>query len=99
MVMPPYFNSAVAPGHAPPPYMWGPPQVLSLANTSDAHNNMLIIYDGHQHVNLSPHLHLYFLTYSGFADCRLLLHICNQQPLMLVVKRLVKVKLKKNIWK
>lgn len=26
MAMPPYFNSAVAPGHAPPPYMWGPPQ-------------------------------------------------------------------------
>jgi len=26
MAVPPYFNSAVAPGHAPPPYMWGPPQ-------------------------------------------------------------------------
>ncbi|KAJ9539299.1 hypothetical protein OSB04_032032 [Centaurea solstitialis] len=26
MAMPPYFNSAVASGHAPPPYMWGPPQ-------------------------------------------------------------------------
>ncbi|KAK1408821.1 hypothetical protein QVD17_40896 [Tagetes erecta] len=26
MVVPPYFNSAVAPGHAHPPYMWGPPQ-------------------------------------------------------------------------
>ncbi|KAJ4955466.1 hypothetical protein NE237_012249 [Protea cynaroides] len=25
---PPYFNSAVATGHAPPPYMWGPPQPL-----------------------------------------------------------------------
>ncbi|XP_042481428.1 G-box-binding factor 3-like isoform X2 [Macadamia integrifolia] len=25
---PPYFNSAVATGHAPPPYMWGPPQAL-----------------------------------------------------------------------
>ncbi|GJU95375.1 common plant regulatory factor 1-like protein isoform X1 [Tanacetum coccineum] len=26
MAMPPYFNPAGAPGHAPPPYMWGPPQ-------------------------------------------------------------------------
>ncbi|XP_076957446.1 common plant regulatory factor 1-like isoform X2 [Bidens hawaiensis] len=26
MAVPPYFNSAVASGHAPPPYMWGPPQ-------------------------------------------------------------------------
>ncbi|KAK9056135.1 hypothetical protein SSX86_027224 [Deinandra increscens subsp. villosa] len=26
MAVPPYFNSAVAPGHGPPPYMWGPPQ-------------------------------------------------------------------------
>lgn len=25
--VPPYFNSAVASGHAPHPYMWGPPQV------------------------------------------------------------------------
>ncbi|XP_043717012.1 G-box-binding factor 3-like isoform X2 [Telopea speciosissima] len=25
---PPYFNSAVTTGHAPPPYMWGPPQPL-----------------------------------------------------------------------
>lgn len=27
--IPPYFNSAVAAGHAPHPYMWGPPQVVS----------------------------------------------------------------------
>ncbi|KAJ0758773.1 putative transcription factor bZIP family [Helianthus annuus] len=26
MAVPPYFNSAVASGHAAPPYMWGPPQ-------------------------------------------------------------------------
>lgn len=26
MAVPPYFNSAVAPGHPPPPYMWAPPQ-------------------------------------------------------------------------
>ncbi|KAI3701282.1 hypothetical protein L2E82_45934 [Cichorium intybus] len=26
MAVPPYFNPAVASGHAPPPYMWGPPQ-------------------------------------------------------------------------
>ncbi|XP_076888895.1 common plant regulatory factor 1-like [Bidens hawaiensis] len=26
MAMPPYYNSAVASGHVPPPYMWGPPQ-------------------------------------------------------------------------
>ncbi|KAJ9556117.1 hypothetical protein OSB04_010731 [Centaurea solstitialis] len=26
MAVPPYFNSAVAAGHGPPPYMWGPPQ-------------------------------------------------------------------------
>ncbi|KAI3787411.1 hypothetical protein L1987_41864 [Smallanthus sonchifolius] len=26
MAVPPYFNSAVASGHAPPPYIWGPPQ-------------------------------------------------------------------------
>ncbi|XP_020228185.1 common plant regulatory factor 1 [Cajanus cajan] len=26
--MPPYFNSAVASGHAPHPYMWGPPQAM-----------------------------------------------------------------------
>ncbi|KAI7985720.1 Common plant regulatory factor 1 [Camellia lanceoleosa] len=26
VVVPPYFNSAVASGHAPHPYMWGPPQ-------------------------------------------------------------------------
>ena len=26
--IPPYFNSAAAPGHAPHPYMWGPPQVV-----------------------------------------------------------------------
>ncbi|XWS76925.1 hypothetical protein CRYUN_Cryun01aG0219100 [Craigia yunnanensis] len=26
--MPPYYNSAVASGHAPPPYMWGPPQPM-----------------------------------------------------------------------
>lgn len=28
VAMPPYFNSAVAPGHPPPPYMWGPPQPM-----------------------------------------------------------------------
>lgn len=28
VAIPPYFNSAVPPGHAPHPYMWGPPQVL-----------------------------------------------------------------------
>ncbi|XP_028218713.1 common plant regulatory factor 1-like isoform X3 [Glycine soja] len=27
VTMPPYYNSAVASGHAPHPYMWGPPQV------------------------------------------------------------------------
>ncbi|XP_023757890.1 common plant regulatory factor 1 isoform X2 [Lactuca sativa] len=26
MAVPPYYNPAVASGHAPPPYMWGPPQ-------------------------------------------------------------------------
>lgn len=26
--IPPYFNSAAAPGHAPHPYMWGPPQPM-----------------------------------------------------------------------
>ncbi|GMP61239.1 hypothetical protein CsSME_00023778 [Camellia sinensis var. sinensis] len=26
VAVPPYFNSAVASGHAPHPYMWGPPQ-------------------------------------------------------------------------
>jgi hypothetical protein len=26
--IPPYFNSTVASGHAPHPYMWGPPQVV-----------------------------------------------------------------------
>ncbi|XP_024997024.1 common plant regulatory factor 1-like isoform X3 [Cynara cardunculus var. scolymus] len=26
MAVPPYFNSALAAGHGPPPYMWGPPQ-------------------------------------------------------------------------
>lgn len=26
MTVPPYFNPAVASGHAPPPYMWAPPQ-------------------------------------------------------------------------
>ncbi|XP_012437734.2 G-box-binding factor 3 [Gossypium raimondii] len=26
--MPPYYNSAVASGHAPPPYMWGPTQAI-----------------------------------------------------------------------
>ncbi|XP_071697623.1 common plant regulatory factor 1-like isoform X2 [Rutidosis leptorrhynchoides] len=26
MAVPPYYNSTVAPGHAPPPYMWAPPQ-------------------------------------------------------------------------
>lgn len=28
VTMPPYYNSAVASGHAPHPYMWGPPQVV-----------------------------------------------------------------------
>ncbi|GMI85878.1 G-box binding factor 3 [Hibiscus trionum] len=28
VAMPPYYNSAVASGHAPPPYMWGPPQPM-----------------------------------------------------------------------
>ncbi|XP_043687320.1 G-box-binding factor 3-like isoform X1 [Telopea speciosissima] len=28
VIPPPYFNSAVASGHAPPPYMWGHPQPL-----------------------------------------------------------------------
>ncbi|XP_021748041.1 common plant regulatory factor 1-like [Chenopodium quinoa] len=28
VALPPYFNSAVAPGHPPPPYMWGPPQPM-----------------------------------------------------------------------
>lgn len=28
MTVPPYFNSAIAPGHAPHPYMWGPPQAM-----------------------------------------------------------------------
>ncbi|KAH1107004.1 hypothetical protein J1N35_010772 [Gossypium stocksii] len=28
VTMPPYYNSAVASGHAPPPYMWGPPQPM-----------------------------------------------------------------------
>lgn len=29
-VPPPYMNSPVASPHAPPPYMWGPPQVLPI---------------------------------------------------------------------
>lgn len=28
VAIPPYFNSAVAPGHAPHPYIWGPPQPM-----------------------------------------------------------------------
>ncbi|CAO2835530.1 unnamed protein product [Amaranthus hypochondriacus] len=28
VALPPYFSSAVAPGHPPPPYMWGPPQPM-----------------------------------------------------------------------
>ncbi|KAI4328870.1 hypothetical protein L6164_021192 [Bauhinia variegata] len=28
VTMPPYYNSAVASGHAPHPYMWGPPQPM-----------------------------------------------------------------------
>ncbi|XP_056697150.1 common plant regulatory factor 1-like [Spinacia oleracea] len=28
VAVPPYFNSAVAPEHPPPPYMWGPPQPM-----------------------------------------------------------------------
>ncbi|XWS46176.1 hypothetical protein CRYUN_Cryun14cG0042200 [Craigia yunnanensis] len=28
VTMPPYYNSAVASGHAPPPYVWGPPQPM-----------------------------------------------------------------------
>ncbi|KAK8611975.1 hypothetical protein V6N13_132009 [Hibiscus sabdariffa] len=28
VTMPPYYNSVVASGHAPPPYMWGPPQPM-----------------------------------------------------------------------
>ncbi|XVF22440.1 hypothetical protein REPUB_Repub12eG0172300 [Reevesia pubescens] len=28
VTMPPYYNSAVASGHAPPHYMWGPPQPM-----------------------------------------------------------------------
>ncbi|XP_061363358.1 common plant regulatory factor 1-like isoform X2 [Gastrolobium bilobum] len=28
VAMPPYYNSAVASGHAPHPYMWGPPQPM-----------------------------------------------------------------------
>lgn len=28
VALPPYFNSAVASGHPPPPYMWGPPQPM-----------------------------------------------------------------------
>ncbi|KAK8654494.1 hypothetical protein V6N13_128459 [Hibiscus sabdariffa] len=28
VAMPPYYNSAVASGHAPPPYMWGPTQPI-----------------------------------------------------------------------
>ncbi|KAA8516134.1 hypothetical protein F0562_019313 [Nyssa sinensis] len=28
VAVPPYFNSAVASGHAPHPYMWGPPQAM-----------------------------------------------------------------------
>jgi hypothetical protein len=27
VTIPPYYNSTVASGHAPHPYMWGPPQV------------------------------------------------------------------------
>ncbi|XP_022895859.1 common plant regulatory factor 1-like isoform X2 [Olea europaea var. sylvestris] len=28
LAVPPYLNSAVTPGHSPPPYMWGPPQAM-----------------------------------------------------------------------
>ncbi|KAL2468973.1 G-box-binding factor 3 [Forsythia ovata] len=28
LAVPPYLNSAVTPGHAPHPYMWGPPQAM-----------------------------------------------------------------------
>ncbi|XP_022871304.1 common plant regulatory factor 1-like isoform X1 [Olea europaea var. sylvestris] len=28
LAVPPYLNSAVTSGHAPPPYMWGPPQAI-----------------------------------------------------------------------
>lgn len=28
VAIPPYFNSAVPPGHAPPPFIWGPPQPM-----------------------------------------------------------------------
>jgi plant G-box-binding factor len=29
VAMPPYYNSPVASGHTPHPYMWGPPQVIT----------------------------------------------------------------------
>lgn len=32
VTLPPYYNSTVASGHAPHPYMWGPPQVLTSIN-------------------------------------------------------------------
>ncbi|KAL5136171.1 Common plant regulatory factor 1 [Glycine soja] len=32
VTMPPYYNSAVASGHAPHPYMWGPPQMTGMSN-------------------------------------------------------------------
>lgn len=31
VTLPPYYNSAMASGHAPHPYIWGPPQVLFIA--------------------------------------------------------------------
>ncbi|XP_011650712.1 common plant regulatory factor 1 isoform X1 [Cucumis sativus] len=57
VAVPPYYNSAVASGHAPHPYMWGPPQMIPPYGTPYA-----AIYShggvyAHPAVSVGPHSH------------------------------------------
>ncbi|KAG6597103.1 Common plant regulatory factor 1 [Cucurbita argyrosperma subsp. argyrosperma] len=57
VAVPPYYNSAVASGHAPHPYMWGPPQMIPPYGTPYA-----AIYShggvyAHPAVSMGPHSH------------------------------------------
>lgn len=56
VAVPPYYNSAVASGHAPHHYMWGPPQMIPPYGTPYAVYSHGGVY-AHPAVSMGPHSH------------------------------------------
>lgn len=45
MALPPYYNTAMPPGYAPHPYVWGPPQVLPRQLNTLCYIDVAVIYN------------------------------------------------------